>query len=481
MTSMLRRAVTYTAGGLLSQGVVFLLWLVLPWFMPPAQVGLFALAMFAVELLTTLATLGMDAALIRFAGDGPGRKPILVAAYFNSALVYMAVVMLAALVVFVGPVGWSTILVWVRENFDLVMLVVATNVLWNLFQSGQIAARQAGRYALYQLGRSLLYVAAALAFLRLLAPTASVLIGASAVAYCVMLLLALIREGWSKGGGFQAVLAESGGLRSYGAPLMLYGVLGIAVTYTQRLLVDHYADLTVLGVFAYFNGLIIQINGLWGGLNKAWTPEYFRLVEQDRPKALVLLRGMLATLLIAYPALLALYILLGEMFLNSLFFPAAYLDGIELFYVMLLAPWYTGIYSIAYPLYYHDLKTQRILAISGFLAVVNVAISVLLISTWGASGAAFSFLLLSLLTAWTYLSAYPDWRGGSHLGVALVLATVMGLLSSLALLLYELNQLFSLMLAGSSTLMWLLCKDQALPLFHRLLRPIRRDTASAQR
>lgn len=478
MSGLLRRAATYTAGGLLSQGVVFLLWLILPWLLPPAEIGLFALAMFAVELLTTLATLGMDAALVRFAGEGGKRPTVLAAGYLNGTLAYLAVALLVGLLAFVGPAGWSNILDWVTGHAGLVLLAVLANVLWNLFQSGQVAARQAGRYAGYQLGKALLYFVLALAFTQWLEATAALLIASAAVASTVMLTIALLREGFPERLPLAEVAAEGRNLGRYGLPLMFYGLLGIFVTYTQRLLMDHYSELAMLGVFAYFNALVIQINGLWAGVNKAWTPEYFLLVEQDQGRAMALLRGMMAMLMIVYPALLVAYVLMGEAFLNGMVFPSTYQAQAVLFYVMLLAPLYTGLYSIAYPLYYYDLRTRRILAISAFLALANLLIGLLLIEGWAASGAALSFLLLAMLTAWTYLLAYPGWRGEGRLVTAIAVATLSGLVASVCLLIYGSVWLYALLLAATSGAAWLLCRDMASPLFIRFLRALKHDVAA---
>lgn len=483
MSGLLQRAVTYTAGGLLSQGVVFALWLILPWFLPPAELGTFALAMFALELLSMLSTLGMDAALIRFAGDGRKRHGVMfAAACFNSAFAFLVVALLTVFLTNVDPAGWGTSVAWVADHLGLMLLAVCANVFWSLFQSGQIAARQARLYALYQLGRSSLYFAATLAFLLFLEPTAAAVICASAAASGILLVFALLRDGRASGRvSVQQVRSECGALRIYGVPLMLYGVMGIVVTYTQRLLVDHYADLTVLGVFAYFNTLIIQINGLWGGLNKAWTPEYFTMVDQDRDQALALMRGMLALLMIIYPAMLGLYVLLGEAFLNKMMFPMTYREHAELFYIMLLAPLYTGLYSIAYPLYYYAQRTRRILAISAFLAVVNLVLGVALISAWGATGASLSFLLLAVITALTYLVAYPEWRGDDRLGLAMMLATLLGGGGCAILLVSGEAWFFALLMGGSSALVWLLCKHLALPVLLRFIRTFRHDPISESR
>lgn len=478
MSGLLRRAATYTASGLLSQGVVFLLWLILPWLLPPAEIGLFALAMFAVELLTTLATLGMDAALVRFAGEGGKRVSVLAAGYLNGTLAYLAVALLIGLLAFVGPTGWSNILDWVTAHVGLVLLAVLANVLWNLFQSGQVAACQAGRYAGYQLGRALLYFVLALAITQLWEASASALIASVATASAVLLVIALLREGTPERLSPADVAKEGRNLRSYGVPLMIYGVLGIVVTYTQRLLVDHFSELAMLGVFAYFNALVIQINGLWAGINKAWTPEYFLLVEQNKSQALALLRGMMVMLMIVYPVGLAAYVLLGETFVNGMVFPPAFQAQAGLFYVMLLAPLFTGLYSIAYPLYYYDLRTRRILVISVFLALANLLLGWLLIQGWAAGGASLSFLLLAMLTAWTYLLAYRDWWGQGRLAPVIAFASLFSLAASACLLIYGSVWLYALFLAAMSGGAWLLCRDMAAPLFKRFLRALKHDVAA---
>lgn len=472
MGSLLQRAATYTVGGLLSQGIVFALWLLLPWFLPQQEVGAFALAMFALDLLSMLAVFGMDSSLIRFAGDeNPRRRALLAAAVGNSTLAFVAVAALTVALAILAPACCGSTMAWVSGHLGLILLAVGVNVLWTLFQSGQVAARQASAYAGYQLARSILYFVVTLACVVLIEASAASVIGAALAASSLLLLTARARGGNDRVPvAFRDVATEFARLRAYGLPLMVYGVMGIAVTYTQRLLVDHYADLATLGVFAYFNVLALQINGLWGGLNKAWTPEYFSLVEHDQDRAQALMRGMLALLLIVYPALLALYVVFGELFLNAWLFPAAYREQVVLFYIMLLAPLFTGLYSVAYPLYYYDLRTRRLLVISLFLALANLAMAVVLTRLWGPKGTSLSFLLVAALTALVYLRAYPGWCGNGRLGLAMTSVAVISSASTLLLLDEGVPWLFAPALLLTSVLAWLLCGDLVQPLLGRLYK-----------
>lgn len=477
MSSLVARALTYAASGLVAQAAIFFLWMAMPWFMVPAELGYLSLALFAVEFLTTLGMMGMDAALIRFAV-----KPETRGATFGIALILagstftlLAGVVLPGLKA--GQGFFSNTAIWVSSHYGLVLAAVAANIVWNLVQSVQVAGRQAREYALLQAARAAAQLVLGWSALAFLERDAATVLGAITFATLVVMVLLRRRANLPAIHGNLIRAPEAREMARYGLSLMVYGVLGVAVAYTQRLVVDHYADVAVLGVFAFFNVIVLQVNGLWGALNKAWTPEFFALVDQDRDRALKLLQGMLALLCIAYPLGLAVIVAVGEVFGVTLVFPAAYAGRTEILWLLLLAPLFTGLYTITYPLYYYDLKPRRILAISLFLAVSNLALSVVFIRAWGTEGAAASFLLLAMVTAWIYLALYHDWAGG-RLPTLLAMTTTLSCTAALLLLVTDLTWLFVAMLFATSIVAWMLGGGVARPLIRGFAERVRVGFAS---
>jgi len=473
MKSLVGRALTYAASGVVSQGAVFLLWLAIPWFLVPAEVGYLTLALFAVEFLTMLGLLGMDAALFRFA-----IKPDTRGAAFGVALVLSgtALVLLAGLVLVLARIEagrglFGNTTAWVTDHYGLILAAVAGNIAWNLVQSIQIASRQVEGYAVLQIARAATQLVLGLCALAFLEGDAATVLGAITVAsFGVLLLRRQISLPAVRGNPFHA--PETGLMVRYGLSMMIYGLLGVAFVYTQRLVVSHYEDIAVLGIFAFFNVIVLQVNGLWGAFNKAWTPEIFALMETNPVHALNLLRGMLTLLCVVYPLVLAILVVAGEAFLVDLLFPAAYAAQSLIFWLLMLSLLFTGLYTIAYPLYYYELRTRRILTITIFLGAANVALSVAFIRAWGVEGAAASFLLVTVLSTWTYLAAYRDWVDGRLPALLAAVTTMVGG-AAILLLVTRSVWMFVTMLFATSMIAWMLGGSAARPLIWSLVERIR--------
>lgn len=436
-----------------------------------------SLALFAVEFLTMISLAGMDATLIRFAALTDSRETTIIIAIFISAVVYILVVVSTYAVMKVGIPILANTLAWVSTHFGLVMVAVAANVAWSLYQSYQVAARLAREYAIFQLARAVVYFVIVVSGLTFFLREASMVLGAAAASSLGMLFLFMrSRNQFVLPSG--AIRSEMiGKVMSYGLPLMLNGALGVVVVYTQRLVIDEYASIYILGIFGFFAAIAIQLNGFWASLNRAWTPEFFTLVENDPARGLKLLQGMLVLVGVAYPILLAFYVAVGEAFFNDLVFKAAYAEYIDIFYLLLLGPLFNGLYTVAYPLYYHSLKTYRIIVISIFLAISNLLFSIFLIRHWGVVGAGIASVLLSMITAVTYLSCYRRWAVG-EMRLVLTLLVIVALVSIAAgvLVITHSPWIFVVSLLAASGATWIFGGPFAKPLLSQFVSRVQHKT-----
>jgi O-antigen/teichoic acid export membrane protein len=472
MKHVAARAITFAASGLVSQGLTFALWLALPWFLTPAEVGFLALAFVAVEFLTMLGSLGMDAALIRFA-----IKPDTRSKSFRVAILVATVgfVLLAAAVPLVLQSGHVLLLnttAWAMEHYLLILGAVGVNIAWNLGQSVQIAAGNVKLYAALQILRAtvqLVLVCMALMFFERSAATVMI---ATTLTMFLLLLPLLRNTRLSTVLSHGITMADVKRMGRYGGLMMIYGLLGITIVYTQRLVVDYYTDTTVLGVFAFFSVIVTQATGLWSALNKAWTPEFFRLMESNRDRGFALARAMLTLLCIVYPGVLALVVVGAEAFVVDLLFPSAYAARTDILWMLLIGFFFAGLQSIAYPVYYYELMARRLLALMFFLACVNLGLSVVFIKIWQAEGAAASFFVLMALAAWTYFVAFRGWMG-RQLAALLAVMTVMISGAGFVLLLTRSSTLFVITLVAASFVALVQGRALALPLIRRLLKSLR--------
>lgn len=470
MSGLFARAMTYAVSGLAAQGIMFVFWLMLPWHLPPLEIGHLTLALFSIEVLTAICMMGMDSALVRFAAVSDLRQRVFAAALLVVSVVSVVVFALVFLLMAMGLRLFADATDWLREHPFLILSVVVANLVSNLYQSAQVAGREAKSYAIFQFVRSSAYFLLGYTFLVMMERTAVAVISATLLSSLVALSLLPKLRGSPAILPMTSALIEARRMFSYGVPLMLYALLGVGVAYTQRLLVNHHIDIIALGIYGFFTVIALQVNGLWGAFNKAWTPEFFHLIDQDRARAHDLLRGMLVLVTAAYPLMLATYIVAAEAFLNQLLMPPAYVRHVEIFYLLLAAPLFTGIYSVAYPLYYYDLRTRRILYISIMLAIVNFLLSLVLIKTMGMMGASFSFVLLAMLAAWVYLTAYPGWRddGDKRLLPILLVATALVAIAALFLVFGGVSG-FVAVLVVVSAMTWIWGGDMATPLLRRFV------------
>jgi O-antigen/teichoic acid export membrane protein len=192
----------------------------------------------------------------------------------------------------------------------------------------------------------------------------------------------------------------------YGSPLMLYSLLGIITTYCGRILLYKYSSLVSLGVYSFFLTLVIQINGLWSNFNRAWTPEIFSQFADAKDKAIENIKNIFFIACFSYLSLISIIVILGKIFLFKLIFNEKYFLNIHIFYILLLAPLFTGIYTTAYPFYYYKKKTTKILYISLATSILNIIITYFFVKYYSQNGAALSWLLISILNSFIYLLSF---------------------------------------------------------------------------
>lgn len=403
-----------------------------------------------------LSSLGMDAALVRYAGVPNASSTVFRTAFILASGAILILTVLVPLVLHFQRNLFGNTSLWITEHYWLVFMAVTVNTAWNLTQSALLGRREAKVYAMLQVTRVVFQLLLVFAILYFLRQNAGAALFALTTATLVVLLWKLRAAKFPEvtSNPFQAV-AGSPHIVRYGFSMLIYGIVGLTMNYTQRLVLDHYENIATLGVFAYFNVLALQLNGLWGAVVKAWSPEFFALADLDRDRAVGMLRKMLVLISVFFPLFIGVGVVLGESFLARMVFPPAYAKQTVILWPLLLALIFNGYYAVASPLYYHTLRIKRILAITIFLAVANLALSIVCVRAWGAKGATISFFLLGVLTAASYLSAYREWVDVRRL-ILVVTVTAMTLGATVLLLIKESTSGFVILLLTTSMVAWLL-------------------------
>ena len=386
------------------QALIFLLWIALAWWLAPAQIGIYALVLFVIEFFSAVNLFGLNAAIMRFYYVKKSVSSIL----SNALIVFLCSSFLSLLLFFflakfipLFIPGLSNIL---EENLFLFLAIIFTNSIVNFAIAHYTALKKAILYAKLQLLKlsffcffSLIVVYFGFGILGIF----------YALLFSSLLVVILFLNDERKMLSLRVISFQTmKDITSYGFPLMLYTSLGVVMVYFSRLLLDRYTDLTTLGVYSFFLMLTLQVNGLWSSFNRAWTPEVFSKLSEDKEKAIENVKLMAFLSSFFYLLVLALLIIFGELFFFKILFKEIYLSNLYIFYILLLGPLFSGIYTATYPLYYYKEKTKIILFLSLILSSVNIVLTFFMIKFFGQNGAALSFFIATMLMTIVYLFTF---------------------------------------------------------------------------
>lgn len=386
------------------QALIFLLWIVLAWWLAPAQIGIYVLVLFVIEFFSAVNLFGLNAAIMRFYYVKKSVSSIL----SNALIVFLCSSFLSLLLFFflarfihLFIPGLSNIL---EENLFLFLAIIFTNSIVNFAIAHYTALKKAISYAKLQLLKisffcffSLIVVYFGFGILGIF----------YALLFSSLLVAILFLNDERKMLSLRVISFQTmKDITSYGFPLMLYTSLGVVMVYFSRLLLDRYTDLTTLGVYSFFLMLTLQVNGLWSSFNRAWTPEVFSKLLEDKDKAIENIKLMAFLSSFFYLLVLALLIIFGELFFFKILFKEIYLSNLYIFYILLLGPLFIGISTAAYPLYYYKNKTKRVLFISSIVSVVNISLTFFMVKSFDQNGAAISYFIMSILSVLASLFAF---------------------------------------------------------------------------
>lgn len=392
----------------ISQGVMLLAWLYLPWTLSVEEIGQFALLSFIIELFSRLTAMGMDSALLRFYVDASRRSRV-----FASAVGWLAVG--GSLATFALVLTWNIVpnvfgglspvyhqLAW------LVLAVALTSALSNAVLVHYVASNDSGRFGWLNTLRSLLlaggYVLGASSGLGL----SGLLLSQLASSLGVILFF------WfSRPFPLQPLRPESKAMRElvvYGSPMLFYSLFALISDYSGRLALESQVALSAMGVFQFYYQITTQVNGVWNSINRAWTPFVFQRMESDQPAAYAIITrfSLWGTLVCAAGIIVIMLLNLAGAW--SLLIPPDYLAHIELFYLLLLGPLYCCIYTAIYPAFYFSKNTLKISFTQSVMSLLTIFLTIFFTIRYQSEGAALSWPLGIFLTPIIYISLFPALR-----------------------------------------------------------------------
>jgi PST family polysaccharide transporter len=404
---IIKNTTTYVFMGFLSQVIFFVFWFILGRWLSSSQIGMYALVMFVLDLFTTINVFALDTTITRFYYKEKSKDEVL-----SNILIFFAASSIITSAIFIILTIYASYLLGnisglLNSNIIFFSLLIISNALINIILANYSALRESLFYGKMQILKTLLFTIFSLILIYIHKDILSVFFAMFLSNSTIFLLFLIKEKNRIKLNNFSKILLKE--VLFYSFPLMLYGILGILYMYLGRIILDHFSSLDTLGVYSFFLVIALQFNGLLSGFNRAWAPEIFSSLEGEKEKTLKNVTSMTFLFAFLYIIFYVITVLIGWSFLFKIIFRDIYFSNLNILYVLMLAPLFTGIYTVTYPLYYYKNKTKIILLINIITLLINLPLLIFMISRWSAIGAAITFLLINIFDTWLYIMFFKKY------------------------------------------------------------------------
>jgi O-antigen/teichoic acid export membrane protein len=392
---MFRKVLNYLFTGILTQALVFLLWIILPNFLTTSVIGEYNISLFYVEILSAFVILGGDSVLNRFYFSNYKKEAIFSSVFYTFFFLFIVLLIISFIFLKIQFLIFLSINL---NNYYLIIICTFFNSLSGLILVHYIAKRKSSVYRNLQICKTIVFFLIGLGFSYL-----SNSIYGLFLAYILSSGLIIIYHlKYIKFIDFRlpskVIFIET---IKYGFPLTIYTLMGVITIYSTRLVVNLFLTISLVGIFGFYNIITNQINGLWSSFNKAWTPELFSKINKNESINFVF--DFVYLVMFCYLFLVFIIILAGKLFLFQLIFKIDFLIYINVFIILIFYPFFNSIYTIFYPLFYISNNTFKIMRLSIFIALFNLFVSYILIKFYSLIGASLSIVISSLFNLMLYL------------------------------------------------------------------------------
>ena len=384
-----------------------LLWLFLAAILLPSEIGKYNIALSIIQIISVGCIFGTDAGVLRFYHI---EKPSVVFSNIvplflivSFPVVFMFLFLSKYLVFFLTPS-----FVEILSNYTyIIILAVAifSNSITNVASAHFTALGRSFEYAKFNISQSFIFIAGSITavylgygFLGLI--FAKMLSTLLPVSY---FFLSRELKNISKNFVSKRLIRD---ILKYTFPLMLGTLVGVFVSYWGRFLLDQYTNQTTLGVYSFFLMFALNIHFVWHSFNQAWTPKIFFELSHDREKAFNDTKTVIFSFSFLYLIGLSILIFVGDLFLFPLIFKKDYLMNLNVFYILLLAPLFSGFSVITYPLIYYPNETRKIMIISMFSSLIMIFVTIFFVKLLNQNGAGLSYLIMTIFGLSLYLFVF---------------------------------------------------------------------------
>jgi len=184
---------------------------------------------------------------------------------------------------------------------------------------------------------------------------------------------------------------------AYGLPLIAHQLAGWALSVSDRLLLERYVSLTELGLYSLGYRFASILDLLLSSFNMAWAPFFFRTAKEEKNAPRIFAQ------LTTYYAIVVLFLALGisacAREVLVLVANPAFWDAYTVIPVVVLAGIANGAYFITVNSLFYTKKTNKLPVFTGFAAITNVTLNMILLPKWGILGAAWTTVISYLISA----------------------------------------------------------------------------------
>ncbi len=390
--STAKHALVFGIGNVLSRAVAFILIPIYTSYFSPSEYGISSLISSTYSILHLLLLLGLSTAIYKYYFDQTTQNNQIKT--ITTATIFLATesILFCIIGYFLTPF-LSQLILGSKEYVDLIYLMILSLGFTNL----QIiplsllrAQKKSTKYIIYSFFNSLLNISLSIIFIVVLElGILGLLLAQTITGFTFMIIGLIISREYIKFSAFDSSTLKR--LLSYGAPLIITGLMSFVLIQSDRFLINFFLDVSDVGYYspAYAIGTIINFIFVQP-FQLIWLPSVFDSYQKQGSTSYY--RNMLT-----YYFLIVSWFTLGL----SVFSKEILLMFTSPIYqwVYVLIPWiayaylFYGLYMVVNIGFYVKGKTSNIIKIIMPAAIINILINILLLPIIGVYGGAIATLI----------------------------------------------------------------------------------------
>jgi O-antigen/teichoic acid export membrane protein len=177
----------------------------------------------------------------------------------------------------------------------------------------------------------------------------------------------------------------------FGLPLLPHALSGLILVSVDKLFLNNMIGLSSVGIYAVAYQFAMIISIVASSINNAWSPYFFKNMENRNISISLLIRKMIYIAIILF--IIVLLLILASKWLILNFFNVKYHEAIQYIAIIAWGHFFEGLYVILsnFILFYH--KNIYLSYLTIFAVFINIILNIVFINSMGIYGAALATLI----------------------------------------------------------------------------------------